>query len=255
MTNLTFDEWACRNTQAKLDAYIDDELLVETNLEMGRHFERCEACTREAATRREVRARVKAAVRLSPIPDGLEVRLRERLRSSARARTVPWNFMAIAAAIILCFGSWFTYERSILSVGAGNHLHCAVVRQGILKPAGQDKLSPEYKSILAIARERVPEGMHLTVAHECTFQRRKFVHVTFRDDRRLLSVLVTRRGGREFLPPGVYAGKIHGFQTAAFQAGDFLVFTVSDLSKQQNLGILTAAAPAIRHALHIGDKA
>src|SRR3954451_13336024 len=143
MTHLTFDEWACRNTQAKLDSYIDDELLVETNLEMARHFERCEACTKEAAIRREVRARVKAAVRLAPVPDGLDARVRERLRNSGREKTMPWNLMSIAAVLVLYFGSWFTYERSMLRVGAGNHMHCAVIRQGFLKPVGQDKLSPD----------------------------------------------------------------------------------------------------------------
>src|SRR3954470_2287953 len=110
MKNLTFDEWACKNTQTRLDGYIDDELLVETNLEMARHFERCPSCAREAAVRREVRSRVKAAVRLAPVPDGLEARLRDRLRHSGRERSIPWKMMAIAAMVVLCFGSWFPYE-------------------------------------------------------------------------------------------------------------------------------------------------
>jgi hypothetical protein len=124
-----------------------------------------------------------------------------------------------------------------------------VIRQGLRKPVGQDKLSAEYKPILAIAREQVPAGMYLTVAHECTYEGRKFVHVTFRDDRRLLSVLVTRKGAREFLPFGLHAGRVRGFQAAAFQTGEFLAYAVSDLPKQENLRILTAMAPAIRSTL------
>ncbi|MEO8370594.1 MAG: zf-HC2 domain-containing protein [Candidatus Solibacter sp.] len=255
MTKLSFDEWACRDTQAKLDAYIDGELLVETNLELGRHFERCETCAREAAVRREVCARVRVAVRLTPVPDGLESRLRSRLRNSGGEQRIPWRLMAIAALIVLSFGSWFTYERSMLRIGARNHLHCAVIRQGIRKPVGQDKLASEYKPILAAAREQAPPGMYLTVAHECTFEGRKFVHVTFRDDSRLLSVLVTRKGSSEFLPGDLHDGHVDGFQAAAFQTGGYLVYTISDLSRQENLRILAAIAPAIKSALHKGESA
>jgi anti-sigma factor (TIGR02949 family) len=254
MTNLTFDELACRSTQAKLDAYVDDELLVETNLEIARHFERCQNCAKEATARREVRARVKTAVRLAPVPVGLEARVRERLRHSGRDRGTPWSLMAIAAVIVLCFGSWFTYEQSMLRIGVGDHLHCAVIRQGFLKPVGQDKLSAGFKPILAIAREQAPAGMYLTVAHECTYEGRKFVHVTFRDDRRLLSVLVTRKGAWEHLPGGLHAAKVKGFQAAGFETGDFLVYTVSDLSKGENLRVLSAMAPAIRTALKKEEK-
>ena len=255
MKNLSFDEWACRCTQANLDAYVDDELLVETNLEIARHFEHCESCVRDAAARREVRARVKAAVLLAPVPEGLETRVRERLRQSGRERGTPWNLMAIAAVIVLCFGSWFPYERSMLRIGVGDHMHCAVIRQGFLKPVGQDKLSAGFKPILAIAREQVPGGMYLAVAHECTYEGRKFIHVTFRDHYRLLSVLVTRKGSWERLPGGLHTAKVKGFQAAGFETAGFLVYTVSDLSKDENLRVLSAMAPAIRIALKKGANA
>src|SRR5512132_4286906 len=100
MTHLTFDEWACRNTQAKLDSYIDNELLTETNLEMARHFEGCPSCAREAAIRRELQARVRAAVRLAAIPPGLDARVRQSIRESSGARARTWALMAIAAVIL-----------------------------------------------------------------------------------------------------------------------------------------------------------
>src|SRR5262245_49808980 len=253
MKQLTFDEWACRNTRAKLDSYIDDELLVETNLEMARHFQSCGACGQEAAERRDVRGRLRAAARAVPAPKGLDDRVRARLRREARSKA-PWSLMAIAAIVLLCIGSWFTYERRLLRAGVGDHIHCAVIRQGLLNPVGQDKLSAQYKPVLAIARQHAPAGMYLTVAHECTSEGRKFVHVTFRDDQRVLSLIVTRRGEWEKLPGGVHTGKVNGYQAAAFETGSYLVYTVSDLPKQDNLRILTAMAPAIRDALNNGDK-
>jgi hypothetical protein len=162
--------------------------------------------------------------------------------------------MAIAAAVVLCFGSWFPYERRVLLAGVGDHLHCAIIRQGFLKPVGQDKLSAQYKPVLAIARRHVPAGMYVTVAHECTLDGRKFVHITFRDEQRLLSLILTRRGEWEKLPGGLHTGKVNGFQAAAFETGSYLVYTVSDLSKQDNLRILTAMAPAIRDALNNGER-
>jgi hypothetical protein len=254
MTQLAFDEWACRNMRAKLDSYIDDELLVETNLEMARHFQNCGACAQETAARRELRGRLRAAARAVPAPIGLDERVRAHLRREGRSK-IPWSLMAIAAVVVLCFGSWFTYEGRLLRAGVDDHIHCAVLRQGSLKPLGQDKLSARYKPVLTIARQHAPVGMDLTVAHECTSDGRRFVHVTFRDDHRLLSVIVTRRGEWEKLPGGLHTGKVNGFQAAAFETGTYLVYTISDLSKQDNLRMLTAMAPAMREALGQADRA
>src|SRR5262249_2244623 len=111
MTYLTFDEWACRNAQARLDAYIDGELLVGTNLDLARHFDHCPKCASEAAALRAVRDRLRAAARLEQAPDGLEARIRERLRQSGRGRSTSWTVMAIAAAIVICLGTWAAHQR------------------------------------------------------------------------------------------------------------------------------------------------
>src|SRR5262245_28340609 len=138
MTQLTFDEWACRNTQAKLDFYIDNELTVETNLELLRHCERCAGCAGEVAARRAIRDRLKVAVRTEDVPQDLEKRVREQLRRSPRGNTRRWTVMAIAATLVICFGAWFASERigpvpariaAVLGIGVGDHVHCAVIRQ------------------------------------------------------------------------------------------------------------------------------
>ena len=129
MTQLTFDEWACRNALAKLDSYIDNELLVETNLEIARHFEQCAACAHEAKQRRELRARLRAAAGKVPAPSGLEERVRARLRKEGRSRPMPWRLMSIAAAVLLCFGGWLAHQRTglpaqiaaDLRIGTGDH--------------------------------------------------------------------------------------------------------------------------------------
>jgi hypothetical protein len=51
--------------------------------------------------------------------------------------------------------------------------------------------------------------MYLTVARECTSDGRKFVHITFRDEQRVLSLILTRRGEWEKLPGGPHTGKVN----------------------------------------------
>jgi anti-sigma factor (TIGR02949 family) len=74
------DQWACRSVQAKLDYYIDNELLTETNLELSEHLDSCAACANEAEARRTVRTKLQLAIRHTPVPPGLEARVRARLR-------------------------------------------------------------------------------------------------------------------------------------------------------------------------------
>jgi anti-sigma factor RsiW len=84
MSQTRFGEQACQRCRAKLDSYIDDELLTESNLEMMEHFRRCNECTQEVQERRNVRRRLQQAVRDIPSPEGLEQRIRDRLRQPKR---------------------------------------------------------------------------------------------------------------------------------------------------------------------------
>src|SRR5215510_12335934 len=104
MTQTRFGEQACQRFRAKLDSYIDNELLTESNLEMTEHVERCTSCTQEAQERRKVRRRLRDAVREVPVPAGLEERVRDRLRQPRQPQPKKLFLMAIAAALVLYFG-------------------------------------------------------------------------------------------------------------------------------------------------------
>ena len=141
MSDMNTEIAACREVQAKLDFYVDNELITEMNHDVREHLEQCATCARDAEVRRELRARLQTTVRQSPVPGDLERRIRERIRESLRPSGAPWRMMAIAAAVLACVGSWLMYERggfaaaasprlaAILRVGFGDHLHCAVIRQ------------------------------------------------------------------------------------------------------------------------------
>ena len=57
MNRVQFGEGACEKTRRYMDAYISNELLVETNHELLRHLEGCVACSAELETRGRLRTR------------------------------------------------------------------------------------------------------------------------------------------------------------------------------------------------------
>src|SRR3954454_19352354 len=111
MTVINFGEHACRKVQARLDSYIDSELLTESNLDLLEHLEGCATCTREVESRRYLRRRVQTAVREICVPAGLEARVSDCVRHAQRPQRRYFSLMAIAATVAVCFGSWITYQQ------------------------------------------------------------------------------------------------------------------------------------------------
>jgi hypothetical protein len=249
MTQIEFGEQACQKFRAKLDSYIDNELLTEGNLEMIEHFRGCTPCTQEAQERRNVRRRLRDAVRDMPVPAGLEQRVRDRLRQPKQPQPKKLFLMAIAAALGICFGVFRFSDSSgrLLRVALDDHLHCAVVHHPAPRiPGGINQLPDRLKGLTGLLQERVPPEFALILAHECREQGRSFVHLTFGDGRHLLSVLITRRERGETLGNRTRQAARDHFRIAALESGEFVVSTVSDLPAQANADILAAFAPSLR---------
>jgi hypothetical protein len=249
MTQTRYGEQACEKFRAKLDSYIDNELLTEGSLEMIEHFRRCLPCTQEAQERRNLRRRLRDAVREMPVPTGLEQRLRDRLRQPKQPQPKKLFLMAIAASLALAFGIFRFSDSSgrLLRVALDDHLHCAVIHHHAPRIAGEpNQLPGRLKGLTGLVQERVPPEFALILAHECREQGRSFVHLTFGDGRHLLSVLISRKERGESLGNGVRVAARDRFQLAAFESGEFFVYTVSDLPARANADILAAFAPSLR---------
>src|SRR5215472_2423838 len=82
MKVLNFDFKHCERVRRQLEAYLSNELLVETTGEVLKHLESCKGCSGELEARTRVReALQRAAARQSP-PEYLREAIHQRLRSA-----------------------------------------------------------------------------------------------------------------------------------------------------------------------------
>lgn len=234
----------------------------------------------------KLRARLQRAVRSQAAPPFLEAGIRHAVRS--RRSEAVWGrllapALAMAAAVVLggtiayqsgylrwSAGSQESYIASVSSqvatlmrVGLGDHLHCAVFRKYPQDPPPVEelaaKLGPEYRGLILILRRQAPaEDFRLVIAHECRYHGRQFVHLSLKSNSRVVSLLVTRkREGESFeadtLVPAlvqtgipVYRASAQRFQIASFETRDHLVYLVSDLTAKQNLSLMATIARPVR---------
>ncbi len=198
---------------------------------------------------------------------------------------VAW--LAVAAALIGTVGTGIAYHfgylrftpdsresyissistqvASIMRVGLGDHVNCAVFRKYPKNPpplqAIVADIAPQYRDLISIVQSRVPAEYRIFAAHECGYHGRKFIHLTFHGDSRVLSVVITRKDSWEsftkadLLPAlaqsgiPIYRAGVQSFQIAAFETSAHLVYFISDLPEQKNMDIMLALAPDVREFL------
>jgi hypothetical protein len=156
-------------------------------------------------------------------------------------------------------GSVSSHVATLMRVGLGDHIHCSVFRKYPANPPTTEefiqKMNPKYAGLIPIVRSEVPETYHMTLAHECRYHGRRFVHLSLMDDSNMLSVVITRKGEGETFNSGdvlpslvqsgipMYRTGVQRFQMTAFETRDYLVYFISDLGKQQNTDLMVALAP------------
>lgn len=92
----------CRDFKDIVDSYLSNELLVETNHEVLRHIEKCGDCRNELAARRDLRDRLRIAVKEAPesyISPGFAARVRSSLKDQAFSR--QWAFSGFFSPAVL----------------------------------------------------------------------------------------------------------------------------------------------------------
>jgi len=232
----------------------------------------------------DVTERLRKAVGGVDVPPFLETRIKHRLRAEKPSRQwLPWLVpVTVAATAVLVLAVFYqlghlrltvrsqesyiasvsTHIATLMRVGLGDHIHCAVFRKYPKNPPTTEefveKMNPQYAGLIPIVRSQVPSNYRMMLAHECRYHGRKFVHLSLMNNSNMLSLVITRKtAGESFntedmLPALVQSGipmyqtGVQRFQISAFETRDYLVYFISDLGKQQNTELMLALAPQVK---------
>jgi anti-sigma factor RsiW len=240
----------CREVRELLDAFLGDQLLVETTNDLVRHLETCPGCRAELEGRRALRARLQSAfastAALAPRPEflnGLEARLLAHHTSQMTRRSWLRSWGAAAAAIVTAISGGLVargaIHRSRLAAlarnAAGDHQNCAIKFNLSERPIPLEEAARRYDPAFAsfttlLAPTGLPNGAaEILERHSCVYDGRRFAHVVFRYGGHIVSLLVT--GGAESIGSSPEMLPTDGpLHVASFSTGRHLVFVVSDLS-------------------------
>jgi hypothetical protein len=231
--------------------------------------------------------RLRTAVRSVEAPPFLEARIRNHIRAEKLPRRWLPSFVSATAAAAVFGGVLIAYQlghlrltvraqesyissvsthiATLMRVGLGDHIHCSVFRKYPKNPPTTEefieKMNPQYAGLIPIVRSQVPSAYRMTLAHECRYHGRKFVHLSLMDDSNMLSLVITRKAeGESFstedmLPALVQSGipmyqaGVQRFQMTAFETRDHLVYFISDLGQPQNTALMLALSLRVRDFL------
>jgi anti-sigma factor (TIGR02949 family) len=287
MSTVNFRPRDCEQIRNQLDAYLSNELLVETTGEVARHLEICAACSRELESRTVVRDALRKAVQKELPPAHLSAAIRARVRKTQphpflfgrffSMRALALASLALAVLAGLAGHQWLQLRSgrqaaaAILRLGVSDHIHCAIQAHNypvIARPSDQlaQKLGSRYAGLVPVI-ESTLTGFEVLEAHVCSVpgNPRKYVHFIARGRGTILSVILTRREKEEFpaarllaakTSGGVdlYDAKLEGMNVAGFETREHFGFVVSDLGEGQMIQIAGTLALPLRNALSAGPE-
>jgi anti-sigma factor RsiW len=282
----------CEKTRKYLDFYIDNELMTETNHEMFKHLEGCRECSQAMQDRLLIRNRLREAVNREPIPRTLQERLQKTIRQGNHAHRPPqsWSRWSLGAAamFVLCLGGlgtlhlWrlsrdtggssqanlpqFITEQTaaLLKIGVGDHVHCVIEHHDDKELSTSEQMAKElgvdYYGLVTLVNDKLPNGFSVSVAHQCDVNGRRFVHLIFKNQEKVLSLVITKKGSDGFpiqdrvaglnsAGPALHRARLDGFEAVGFETKTHLAFVVSSLEKDENLQIAADLAPSVNSFL------
>ena len=285
MNVLSFNSEQCGRIRRQLDAYLSNELLVETTSDVLRHLESCEACSRELEARTQVRDALRRAAASQVPPEELRHSIQRELRKTqpsllGGSRTLTWSAALAGVLVVVLAGiateEWIRVLRgrrivaSVLAIGVADHVQCAIKGHNYPNVANppdklRRQLGPEYAGLLEVVQQKLP-GFEVLEAHICSIPNspRKYVHFITRGRGTILSVILTRREGAQF-PNGkafrsgdsggvnLYAAHLETMNAAGFESKGYLGFVVSALSPALTMQIASDLAPPLKAALDAGS--
>ena len=269
----------CREVRQLADAFLSEQLLVETTHDIVRHLEGCPACRAEFDARRRLRSAMKSAFEhaseLQPRPEFVDL-FRSRLAADAAApagHALPWRRLgAIAASLLLAVVlgvaslPWLSASglAALARLAVGDHQNCALTFRLAERPITLEQAAQEYDAAFRSLQTVEPlttalPGGPLDVVdrHSCVWNGVRFAHLVLRYKDTLVSVVVASDAGATAswipwqqldhdptaLPPA------EGQQVAAFRGAGHTVFVVSSLPADDVQAVSRVMAGPVVRAL------
>ncbi len=258
----------CQQARPLLDSYLTNELQVETLHAVNAHLAQCGACRAALASRERARAAVNTAVRnLVPDPNFAAL-VRDTVRAEANTRrrsVMPWIAVAAALALISAISWQWRVDTALilarLNLGKGDHVFCA--RGGFYPdvpptPAEmREQVGATYVKLVDAVIGQA-KGYVIREGHLCHWQDREFVHFILERNKKLVSIMLTRKQRpnesfprhsllaamrAEGIP--VYTTDDDGMAIAGLDAGQHLAFAVSENGRDEGVRLLAAMIPSL----------
>lgn len=228
MNVINFNEKICEKIREYFDAYVDNELLVETDLQVLQHLESCDRCKRVLDERIRLKRAVQRVVEQQQVPDTLVTSVQNAIRGAGRRRFLAtqvrrWPVIAAATLVLStglvilrvnspvtgtdAFQQISEQAREIMRVGLIDHIHCALLAkkwqhphtlEAMQQATGRTALGPEFIGLVSLVTGKTGSSFHMIQGHRCFVKARQYVHVILTDrDNRILSLVITEKSGEE----------------------------------------------------------
>lgn len=172
MNAVNFKDKQCERIRRQLDAYLSNQLLVETTSDILRHLETCGSCSHELGARTRVREALRRAATTYQPPPELRASVERQLRRmqpgflGLSLRLRPLIALAAAIAVVLALVAtrqWIRIERgkqmvtSVLALGVSDHVQCTIKGHNYPDVANppdklREKLGPQFAPLLEVVR-------------------------------------------------------------------------------------------------------
>ena len=262
----------CQNIREKLDLYLDNELLIETNQSVLDHLGFCQDCAAELESRIELRRLLKAALKVSEDDESdrdASSRKRTQMalaRERGRKITARLRWAALAASVLLALG--LVYWRigstpkptnsSFVNTAASrtpalvadanrdaveNHQVCALGYPPdwtFNRQRTEAKLTARFAPLIDVIG-RHHSSYQLIEGHICSYEQKKYAHLIFRGNGHTVSVFIENdepgSKPKSSRPAEIDQAGYETYQVASVDTGIHRIFVVSDLPSGENLDL------------------
>jgi anti-sigma factor RsiW len=269
----------CRDVRNVAEAFVADQVMVETAGAVVGHLERCPSCRADIEGRRRLRSAVRAAFNaapgLAPRPEfvaNISSRLRAEAGNSKRGRVWSRTWLALAASLLVVAGGLELQSvgiagfASVVQAAVHDHRFCYLTFKGSDPPIPLEEAALRYddpSDRLLADVEPSPTALsggpvRILRRHSCVYDNRRFVHIVLQYRNTALSLVVTPddrvlaalpRASAPADGSVVSLPSVDGLHVAAFRGPQHAVFLIGSLSDDDLRDVATAMAPGVSKAL------